>query len=225
MGAEERTGVEDSGFADDVIFGGEGVAAEEVVVLLFLEQFVDEFFVVAVGDDDFFLGEFDFAHDAKAAEAEVIAVAHEAGAVVIAVAPDEDAADAGNHVQNVAATDIATVDDAFNGGGGEDFDGGGNSVCPSVGIAYDPQHLIFFSKKQGGHSRQILKNARESRAAERTRMKADQSFKRIAAEINKCCLLIIGGGGGVGPDELEQFIGVEGDFFPAGLGGLSQLAG
>ena len=111
---------------------------------------MDQFLVVAVGDDDFFVGHFNVAHDAQAADAQVIAVAHEAGAVVVAVAPDEDAADAGEHVQNVAATDIATVDDALNGGSGKNVDGRGDYVCPSVGIANNPQHPIIFSKKSRG---------------------------------------------------------------------------
>src|SRR5258706_5560317 len=141
--AKERTGVEDSCLADDVVFGGEGVAAEQVVVLLFLEKLVEQFFVIAVGDDDAFFVGLDFAHDAHAFEAEVVAVAHEAGAVEVAVAPDEDAADAGDNVQNVAATDIATVNDGFNGGSGKNFDGGGDRVCPSVGITTNTQHPYF----------------------------------------------------------------------------------
>jgi len=139
------------------------VAAEQVVVLLFLQQLVDELFIVAVNDDDFFVGEFDIAHDAHAAQAEVLAVAHEAGAVVVAVAPDEDAADAADHIQNVAATDIATVDDAFYGGSGENFDGVGDCVCPSVGITNNPQHP-YFSKKQGGHSREDFEKCERSRS-------------------------------------------------------------
>jgi hypothetical protein len=99
---------------------------------------------------NFFFGEFDVAQDAHAAEAEVLTVAHEAGAVVVAVAPYKDATDAGEHVQNVAATDIATVDDGLNGGSGKDVYGRGNYVCPSVGIANNPQHPIIFSKKSRG---------------------------------------------------------------------------
>src|SRR5688572_18719086 len=98
------------------------MAAEQVVVLLFLKELVDELFVVAVGDDEFFVAGLDLAHDAHAADVQVVAVAHEAGAVVVAVAPDENAADAAEHVQNVAAADIAAVDDAVYGGSGENFD-------------------------------------------------------------------------------------------------------
>src|SRR5687768_13571698 len=61
---EEWSGVEDAGLSDHVIFGGEGVAAEQVVVLLFLEQLVNEFLVVAVSDDEFFAVGFKLAHDA-----------------------------------------------------------------------------------------------------------------------------------------------------------------
>jgi hypothetical protein len=83
-----------------------------------------------------------------------VAVAHEAGAVVVAVAPDEDAADAGDDIEDVAAADVAAVDDGLHTGGGKEIDGGGNRVCPSVGITDDPQHVGLGSgKDRVGHSR------------------------------------------------------------------------
>src|SRR4051812_44758556 len=170
-----------------MIFRCEGVAAEQIVVLLFLEQLVDEFLVVAVGDDDFFIGGLDLAHDAHAAQAEVLAVAHEAGAVVVAVAPDEDAADAGNYVQNVAATDIATVHDAFNGGSGKDFDGGGDSVCPSVGIANNPQHPFISPRKAKRRILEgIFKNARGRGSRRFMRLISARRSAMIADQFD-CC--------------------------------------
>ena len=136
-----RAGVEYAGFTDGVIFKRKLVAAEQVIVLLLVEELAQELSIVAVDDGDFFLVDIEVADQAKAVDVEAVPVAEQPHAITIAIAPDEGGGQVvGEGVEDVSSTYVAAMDDEGRASRLEDVDRGRNDICASIGVTNDTNH-------------------------------------------------------------------------------------